>query len=103
MYYLCPKFKIKQMKLSKIGLLPRIIIAIILGVVCGMFFSEWAVRLFVTFNSVSSIVYIIIDGEEVFRGPSCTLADILRKDKEYMEYISSHDVDGRPYDWKASE
>ena len=57
----------------------------------------------VTFNSVSSIVYIIIDGEEVFRGPSCTLADILRKDKEYMEYISSHDVDGRPYDWKASE
>ena len=42
------------MKLSKIGLLPRIIIAIILGVVCGMFFSEWAVRLFVTFNSVFS-------------------------------------------------
>ena len=39
MYYLCPKFKRKQMKLSKIGLLPRIIIAIILGVVCGMFFS----------------------------------------------------------------
>ena len=55
----------------------------------------------VTLNSESSIVYIKIDGEEVFRGPSCTLADILRKDKEYMEYISSHDVDGRPYDWKA--
>ena len=42
------------MKLSKIGLLPRIIIAIILGVVCGVFFPEWAVRSFVTFNSVFS-------------------------------------------------
>lgn len=42
------------MKLSKIGLLPRILIAIILGVVCGVFFPEWAVRCFVTFNSVFS-------------------------------------------------
>ena len=42
------------MKLSKIGLLPRIIIAIILGIVCGLFFPEWAVRCFVTFNSVFS-------------------------------------------------
>ena len=42
------------MKLSKIGLLPRIIIAIILGIVCGMFFPEWAVRCFVTFNSIFS-------------------------------------------------
>ena len=42
------------MKLSKIGLLPRIIIAIILGVACGAFFPEWAVRIFVTFNSVFS-------------------------------------------------
>ena len=42
------------MKLSKIGLLPRIVIAIILGVVCGMFFPEWAVRGFVTFNSIFS-------------------------------------------------
>ena len=42
------------MKLSKIGLLPRIIIAILLGVLCGMFFPEWAVRCFVTFNSVFS-------------------------------------------------
>ena len=40
------------MKLSKIGLLPRIIIAIILGVLCGSFFPEWAVRCFVTFNNV---------------------------------------------------
>lgn len=42
------------MKLSKIGLLPRIIIAILLGALCGMFFPEWAVRCFVTFNSVFS-------------------------------------------------
>lgn len=42
------------MKLSKIGLLPRIFIAIILGVACGSFFPEWAVRCFVTFNSVFS-------------------------------------------------
>ena len=42
------------MKLSKIGLLPRVIIAIILGIVCGMLFPEWAVRCFVTFNSVFS-------------------------------------------------
>ena len=42
------------MKLNKIGLLPRVIIAIILGVLCGMFFPEWAVRCFITFNSVFS-------------------------------------------------
>ena len=40
--------------LSKIGLLPRIVIAIILGVACGMFFPECAVRCFVTFNSIFS-------------------------------------------------
>jgi len=42
------------MKKIKIGLLPRIIIAIILGVLCGLFFPMWAVRCFVTFNSVFS-------------------------------------------------
>ena len=42
------------MKLSKIGLLPRVVIAIILGVACGSFFPEWAVRGFVTFNSIFS-------------------------------------------------
>ena len=42
------------MKLSKIGLLPRIIVAIILGVLCGSFFNESAVRCFITFNSVFS-------------------------------------------------
>ena len=42
------------MRLSKIGLLPRVIIAIILGVLCGLFFPEWAVRCFITFNSIFS-------------------------------------------------
>ena len=42
------------MKTFKIGLLPRILISIVLGVLCGMFFPEWAVRCFVTFNSVFS-------------------------------------------------
>ncbi len=42
------------MKLPKIGLLPRVIIAIIVGVACGRFFPEWAVRCFITFNSIFS-------------------------------------------------
>ncbi|MBQ3732096.1 MAG: dicarboxylate/amino acid:cation symporter [Muribaculaceae bacterium] len=42
------------MKPSKIGLLPRVLIAIIVGVLCGMFFPEWAVRCFITFNSIFS-------------------------------------------------
>ena len=42
------------MKLPKINLLTRIIIAIILGVTCGYFFPEWAVRCFVSFNGVFS-------------------------------------------------
>ena len=44
----------KLSKIGKIGLLPRVIIAIILGVVCGSFFPEWAVRCFITFNSIFS-------------------------------------------------
>jgi len=42
------------MKKIKIGLLPRIVIAIVLGVLCGQFFPLWAVRCFVTFNSIFS-------------------------------------------------
>ena len=42
------------MKLTRIPLLPRVIVAIILGVICGMFFPEWAVRCFITFNSIFS-------------------------------------------------
>ena len=37
-----------------LGLLPRIIIAIILGIVFGLFLPKSAVRLFVTFNSIFS-------------------------------------------------
>ena len=44
----------KLFKIGKIGLLPRVIIAIILGVICGAFFPEWAVRCFITFNSIFS-------------------------------------------------
>lgn len=56
----------------------------------------------VTLSSESNIVGIKIDGEELFRGPAVTLADILRRDRDYMDYIHTHDADGRPYDWKAS-
>lgn len=39
------------MKKMKLGLLPRIIIAIALGIVCGLFFPGWIVRIFLTVNS----------------------------------------------------
>ncbi len=42
------------MKGIKIGLLPQIIIAIVLGVGAGNLFPEWLARIFVTFNSVFS-------------------------------------------------
>lgn len=38
---------------EKIGLLPRIIIAIILGVVIGSTTPEWTVRMLATFNGIS--------------------------------------------------
>lgn len=40
------------MKKNKLGLLPKIIIAIILGVGCGLFFPDWLVRGFLVINSV---------------------------------------------------
>ena len=40
------------MKTMKLGLLPRIIIAIALGIVCGLFFPGWIVRIFLTVNSL---------------------------------------------------
>lgn len=40
------------MKRIKLGLLARVIIAIGLGVVCGFFFPEWLVRIFLTINSL---------------------------------------------------
>ena len=42
------------MKRFKFGLLPRILLAILLGVVCGLFFPEPLVRGFATFNSIFS-------------------------------------------------
>ena len=40
------------MKKMKLGLLPRIIIALALGIVCGLFFPGWIVRIFLTVNSL---------------------------------------------------
>ena len=40
------------MKKMKLGLLHRIIIAIALGIVCGLFFPGWIVRIFLTVNSL---------------------------------------------------
>ena len=40
------------MKKMKLGLLPRIIIAIALGIVCGLFFPGWIVRIFLIVNSL---------------------------------------------------
>ena len=42
------------MKKIKIPLLPRILIAIVLGITFGQFFPVWAVRIFATFNSIFS-------------------------------------------------
>ncbi|MEG1634318.1 MAG: dicarboxylate/amino acid:cation symporter [Rikenellaceae bacterium] len=39
-------------KKIKIGLLPRIILAISLGVVCSLFFPNWMVRIFSTINGI---------------------------------------------------
>ncbi|MEL4359109.1 MULTISPECIES: dicarboxylate/amino acid:cation symporter [unclassified Luteococcus] len=37
---------------KRLGLLPKILIAIVLGVVCGLFFPTFLVRVFVTFNGL---------------------------------------------------
>ena len=38
----------------KIGLLAKIVIAIVLGIVCGLFFPEWLQHIFATFNGLFS-------------------------------------------------
>lgn len=43
-----------KLTLKNLGLLPRIIIAILLGIGAGYVFPEWAARIFVTFNSIFS-------------------------------------------------
>lgn len=40
--------------MKKIGLLPRVLIAIVLGIAFSFFFPVWATRVFVTFNGVFS-------------------------------------------------
>ena len=42
------------MKKNSFGLLPKVAIAIILGILCGLFFPNWAVRIFTTFNGLFS-------------------------------------------------
>ncbi|MEP7160519.1 MAG: dicarboxylate/amino acid:cation symporter [Dermatophilaceae bacterium] len=41
-------------RMSRVGLLPRVCIAIVLGIVCGQFFPQGLARLFVTFNMIFS-------------------------------------------------
>ena len=49
-------FKFKKRKLLKLrlkwGLLPAVIIAIIAGLACGVFFPDWLTRVFVTINGI---------------------------------------------------
>lgn len=40
------------MKIPKLTLLPKVIIAIALGVLCGLFFPDWATRIFLTINGL---------------------------------------------------
>ena len=42
------------MKTPRFGLLPRVIAAILFGVLCGFLLAPWAVRVFVTFSSIFS-------------------------------------------------
>lgn len=36
----------------RLGLLPRVVLAILLGIACGFFLPDWAVRIALTFNAV---------------------------------------------------
>lgn len=42
----------KYLNFSKIGLLPRVLIAILIGVALGLFVPEWVVRIMATFNAL---------------------------------------------------
>lgn len=42
------------MNIKKLGLLPQIIVAILLGIGAGFVLPEWAIRIFVTFNAIFS-------------------------------------------------
>ena len=40
------------MKKIKLGLLPKVLIAIALGILCSLFFPDWLTRMFITFNDI---------------------------------------------------
>lgn len=40
--------------MKKFGMLQKVILAIVSGIVCALFFPNWAVRIFTTFNSIFS-------------------------------------------------
>lgn len=42
------------MKLKKLSLLPKVAIAIVLGIACGFFFPDWMTRIFLTINGIFS-------------------------------------------------
>ena len=61
------------MKKKKIGLLPKIVIAIALGIACGLFFPGWLVRIFLTINGLFSnflgfIIPLLAYGFTLFSG-----------------------------------
>lgn len=37
---------------TRFGLLPRVVLAILLGIGCGFFLPDWATRIFLTFNAI---------------------------------------------------
>lgn len=41
-----------EKKKMKFGLLPAVAVAIAAGIICGQFFPDWAVRIFLTFNGL---------------------------------------------------
>lgn len=42
----------KPRRQPRLGLLARVLIAIVAGIVCGLFFPDWLVRVFATFNGL---------------------------------------------------
>ena len=44
----------QEKKKFRLGLLPKVIIAIILGIVCSLFFPMWAAKAVATFNALFS-------------------------------------------------
>ena len=45
------------MKNIKLGLLPKVALAIVLGIVCGIIFPDWMGRIFVTISQFFGIFF----------------------------------------------